>query len=190
VNEQCRLAHAARQGEPGAIEAFITLSHPQVRWLCASLVDEQSADDLTQETFVRALRAIRRFRGESTARTWLLSIARNVCMDELRARTRQRRKDSENAQLSELAAIAPDVAEEVGVRDLLQRLDPDRRIAFVLTQLVRMTYEEAAEVCGCPVGTIRSRVARARDDLIRLVSDTHSPKLRDAVAGARPGASA
>jgi RNA polymerase sigma-70 factor, ECF subfamily len=58
------------------------------------------------------------------------------------------------------------VAESATVADLLTRLDPDRREAFVLTQLLGLPYAEAAEVVGCPVGTIRSRVARARADLL------------------------
>lgn len=52
------------------------------------------------------------------------------------------------------------------LRRLVDALDPDRRDAFVLTQLLGLTYAEAADVCGCPVGTIRSRVARAREDLV------------------------
>jgi RNA polymerase sigma-70 factor, ECF subfamily len=62
--------------------------------------------------------------------------------------------------------VAADPAEAVTVRALLAALDPQRREAFVLTQLVGLSYAEAAEVCGCPVGTIRSRVARARADLV------------------------
>jgi RNA polymerase sigma-70 factor (ECF subfamily) len=66
--------------------------------------------------------------------------------------------------------VVPDAAEDVAVADLLARLDPDRRAAFVLTQMLRMSYQEASVVCGCPVGTIRSRVARARDDLIAMLA--------------------
>jgi RNA polymerase sigma-70 factor (ECF subfamily) len=66
---------------------------------------------------------------------------------------------------------AADASEEVSVRDLLGRLDSDRRAAFVLTQLLQLSYDEAANVCGCPPGTIRSRVARARDDLIALSTE-------------------
>jgi RNA polymerase sigma-70 factor (ECF subfamily) len=61
------------------------------------------------------------------------------------------------------------VAQGAAVADLLARLEPDRREAFVLTQFLGLPYAEAAEVAGCPVGTIRSRVARARADLIDLL---------------------
>ncbi|MBO0851703.1 MAG: hypothetical protein J2P20_19740 [Pseudonocardia sp.] len=58
---------------------------------------------------------------------------------------------------------------------VLDRLDPDRRLAFLLTQLLGLSYLEAAQVCGCPVGTIRSRVARARDDLVAQLADDDLP---------------
>ena len=63
------------------------------------------------------------------------------------------------------------VGEGAAVTDLLGRLSPDRREAFVLTQLLGLPYAEAAEVAGCPVGTIRSRVARARADLVEALGE-------------------
>ena len=72
-------------------------SYRDVWRLCAALVDEQAAEDLAQETFVRATRALQGFRGHSSARTWVLAIARHVCMDELRARSRRRRMRANNA---------------------------------------------------------------------------------------------
>ena len=59
-----------------------------------------------------------------------------------------------------------ELGDSVLLHDLLGRLDPERREAFVLTQLLEFSYVEAAELCGCPVGTIRSRVARARAELV------------------------
>ncbi len=66
------------------------------------------------------------------------------------------------------------MAEGAAVADLLARLDADRREAFVLTQLIGLPYAEAAEVAGCPVGTIRSRVARARADLVASLDESAS----------------
>jgi RNA polymerase sigma-70 factor (ECF subfamily) len=129
-------------------------------------------DDLAQETFLRATEALPRFRGESSARTWLLSIAHHVCIDELRFRTRRRERDQRIGRISEPPVVDPDLAGEIGARQMLALLDPDRRTAFVLTQLFRLSYEQAAAVCQCPPGTIRSRVARARDDLITQLADT------------------
>ena len=102
------------------------------------------------------------FRAEASARTWLLAIARKTCMDELRTRTRRRRRD---AALVASSAGRPDLTNDAGhqagVDDMLARLAPERKEAFVLTQLLGLSYDEAAQVCDCPSGTIRSRVARA-----------------------------
>lgn len=168
VDELTRLAHAARRAVPGSLEAFIRASHEPVWRLCEALVDTQTADDLTQETFVKAVGAIRRFRGDASARTWILSIARHTCVDELRARNRGRRRSVAMAAGATESPL-PDPGEEISARDLLRHLEVDRRAAFTLTQLLGLTYAEAAETCGCPVGTIRSRVARARADLIGML---------------------
>ena len=171
MDEPSRLAQRARGGDRRALEEFVRRSSDEVWRLCAALVDERAADDLTQETFLRALRALRRFRGDSSARTWLLAIARRTCVDELRSRTRRRRRDMRLSREAPQLALVPDVAGQVGVRDLLGQLSPERREAFALTQLLRLSYAEAARVCGCPAGTIRSRVARARRDLVSALAD-------------------
>lgn len=145
--------------------------YPDVWRLCAALVDGQAAEDLAQETFLRAARTLHRYRAEASPRTWILSIARNVCMDELRSRHRRRRRERDLVDVARHASHAADPAGEVGVSELLTQLEPNRRAAFLLTQLMRLSYQEAAEVCRCPPGTIRSRVARAREDLIGLVAD-------------------
>ena len=65
--------------------------------------------------------------------------------------------------------------EQVELRHLLERLSPERRMAFVATQVLGLSYAEAAEVCGCPIGTVRSRVARAREDLVAALDRAGSP---------------
>ncbi len=164
-----RLATTARSGDGKAMEAFVDAAYEQVWRLCATLVDEASGDDLAQETFVRAIRALPGFRGDSSARTWLLAIARYTCLDELRSRTRRRRRDALAAPSLRGEPSVPDSSQEVAVSDLVRCLEPDRRAAFVLTQMLGLSYEEAALVCWCPTGTIRSRVARARTDLLDLL---------------------
>ncbi|MGO8860909.1 MAG: sigma-70 family RNA polymerase sigma factor [Acidimicrobiales bacterium] len=165
-----RLALAARGGDRDALDRLVEGTYDQVWRLSARLVGEQCADDLAQDTFVRAVGALPNFRGQSSARTWLLSIAHNTCMDELRTRSRQRRRDSSLAAcITTQSHVTADTEQEVGVTDVLDRLSPERREAFVLTQLLGLSYQEAAEVCACPTGTIRSRVARARADLINAL---------------------
>lgn len=165
-----RLLANARAGDELCLAAWIRRSQAEVWRLCAHLVDTGAADDLTQETYVRAWRALPAFRGDASARTWLLSIARRVCADALRSRTRRRRLRDAVASVR-ARDLDPDPAEHHAVTDLVAGLDPDRREAFVLTQIVGLRYDEAAAVCDCPVGTIRSRVTRARADLLANVAD-------------------
>jgi RNA polymerase sigma-70 factor (ECF subfamily) len=169
MDELARTAADAAGGDPLAAAALVRATQSDVWRLCAALGDRDSADDLTQETYLRAFGSLHRFGNRSSVRTWLLSIARRVCADALRSRRRRRvtlvRDDADLEGLSRSRGADP-VAEGATVADLLTRLDPDRREAFVLTQLLGLRYAEAAEVADCPVGTIRSRVARARADLI------------------------
>jgi RNA polymerase sigma-70 factor (ECF subfamily) len=168
VDDLARLAADAAAGDPLAAGALVRATQSEVWRLCVALGDRDSAEDLTQETYLRAFAALGRFEGRSSVRTWLLSIARRVCADAVRSRRRRRLTlFPGDADLETLPGTddGDRVAESSAVADLLARLEPDRREAFALTQLVGLPYAEAAEVVGCPVGTIRSRVARARADL-------------------------
>ena len=176
-----RLAALAARGDGAAQAALIRETQADVWRLCAHLADRQVAEDLTQETYLRALPALARFEGRSSLRTWLLSIARRVCADHLRAKKRRRLVlVGEDTDLGELVRDLPDdeVGGTVAAQDVLDRLDPERREAFVLTQLMGLPYAEAADVVGCPVGTIRSRVARARADLVAALVAADHPRTR------------
>jgi RNA polymerase sigma-70 factor (ECF subfamily) len=174
VEDLDALAAEAAGGDPLAAAAFVRATQSDVWRLCVALGDPGTADDLTQETFLRAFASLHRFEGRSSVRTWLLAIARRVCADAVRSRRRRRlvlvRDDADLAALPSAGGRDP-VAEGAGVDDLLARMDPDRREAFVLTQLLGLSYAEAAAVAGCAVGTIRSRVARGRADLIDALDD-------------------
>ena len=169
------LACAARDAAPhqreGATAAFVAATWDDVWRLCAHLGDRDRADDLTQETYLRVLRSLRSFRGDSPVRPWLFSIERRVVADDIAARQRRRREPVGSAR------DVPDHQGSVVLESLLETLDPDRRLAFVLTQVLGYAYADAAEVCGCPVGTIRSRVARAREDLVGMLDGARDRRL-------------
>jgi RNA polymerase sigma-70 factor (ECF subfamily) len=162
-----RLALAAGSGDRVALDQFIKATQRDVWRTVAYLADPGSADDLTQETYLRALGSLPRFTGRSTARTWLLSIARRVVVDQIRRKQARPRTVELVEPVVEMQQPSGRFEEIVEIRVLLDDLDTDRRDALLLTQVLGLSYAEAAEVCGCPVGTIRSRVARARDDLLR-----------------------
>jgi RNA polymerase sigma-70 factor (ECF subfamily) len=165
LDELTRLATSAQSGDRVALAAFVRRSQPEVWRLCRHLVGPVAADDVTQDVYLRALPALADFRAESSARTWLLAIARRTAADAIRREQRRRRLRLDRAK------VVPDPAGAHAVTSLLAGLDTDRREAFVLTQLLGLTYAEAAEVASVPVGTIRSRVARARDQLATDVAD-------------------
>ncbi|QKV79795.1 RNA polymerase sigma factor SigC [Amycolatopsis sp. Hca4] len=162
------LALAAGRGDRRALEAWVRATQADVWRFLAHLTDVGAADDLTQETYLRAFGSLRRFAGRSSSRTWLLSIARRVVVDQIRAAgSRPKIADTDWEAAAERSRDASAGFEDlVELRLLLDGLDPDRREVLVLTQVLGLSYAEAADVCGCPVGTVRSRVARAREDLI------------------------
>jgi RNA polymerase sigma-70 factor (ECF subfamily) len=172
MDEVTQLALAAGAGDRVATTAFVRRTQPEVWRVCARLGDRVDADDLTQEVYVRALPALAAFRGESSARTWLLQITRYVCAEHVRRRTRTRSLLDRLVQneATDPHAVAARTGEH-DLDDLIARLDRDRREAFVLTQVAGLSYAEAAFVCEVPIGTIRSRVARARADLLRALID-------------------
>jgi RNA polymerase sigma-70 factor (ECF subfamily) len=164
------LALLAREGDAAAQAGFVRATQAEVWRFTAALVDPGSADDLTQETYLRAFRALGGFEGRSSVRTWLLGIARRVCADHLRALVRRRRLTTRLAEQAMTEGPQPDPSHRLGTADLLRQLSEERRTAFVLTQVLGLSYAEAAAVEDVPVGTIRSRVARARDELITAVA--------------------
>jgi RNA polymerase sigma-70 factor (ECF subfamily) len=168
VDDLTALALAAGRGEREPLEVFVRRTQADVWRLCSHLGDPDTADDLTQETYERAIKALPRFRGDAPARAWLLGIARRTCADSVRRRTR-RRALAERLRRQAEAPVEPDRSGIADLAPLLDQLDPDRREAFVLTQLLGLPYAEAAAACGVPVGTIRSRVARARADLVHAL---------------------
>jgi RNA polymerase sigma-70 factor (ECF subfamily) len=166
VDDLTALALAAGGGDRVALASFVRRTQADVWRFCAHVNSWAEADDLTQETFLRAIPALARFEGRSSARAWLLSIARRTCADAVRRAVRHRHL-TEKVAHQHAADAHPAASSEVDLHLLLDRLDDDRRHAFVLTQILGLSYAQAAEACDCPIGTIRSRVARAREDVMR-----------------------
>ena len=165
MDELTNLLVEARDGHRDAFADAVRVAAPAVERFVGAMVDRADLDDVVQDTFVHTWGSLHRFRVESTGMTWLLAIARRASADAIRRRIRQR----DLLARIESAGRAPAPTRASGVtelHDLIERLAPDRREAFVLTQIVGLAYEEAAAVCSVPIGTIRSRVARARRDLV------------------------
>jgi RNA polymerase sigma-70 factor (ECF subfamily) len=176
VDHLTKLLVAARDGDRRALERFVAETQADVWRLCRYLGDAEFADDLAQETYERAVGSIHRFRADGSARGWLLTIARRTCVDHTRRASRRRRLDRavmNDATVGSVdSLVTPDSAVRVELDDVLAHLDADRRSAFVLTQVLGLRYDEAAEVLDCPIGTVRSRVARARQDLVTMMRES------------------
>lgn len=164
VSSLTTLAIAAREGDRRALTRFVEESQADVWRYCAYLTDTQSADDVTQDTYTRAIGSLHRFRGEGDAKVWLLSIARRAAADHLRTRARRTRL-VERLRNDVVDPTSRSTDSSLELTELVRSLDTERRDAFVLTQILGLGYDEAARICDCPIGTIRSRVARARDEL-------------------------
>ena len=164
------LALKAGRGDRAALTEFIRATQDDVWRLIAHLGGPEIADDLTQETYLRVMSALPRFAARSSARTWLLSLARRVWVDNIRhdmARPRKSATQYEDATSgASTGESSATWSEWIDARALIDALPEDRREALILTQVLGYTYEEAAKISGVRVGTIRSRVARARKDLI------------------------
>jgi RNA polymerase sigma-70 factor (ECF subfamily) len=167
MDQLTRLLFDAQRGDRAALERFVAATHDDVTAMCRYLGDRDTADDLAQEAYERAFASLHRFRATGPAKHWLLTIARRTCADETRRRSRRRRTEQRVAGMPghDTGDLNPD-SPPPEFEELLYQLDDDRRAAFVLTQLTGLRYEEAAELLGVPIGTIRSRVSRAREQLV------------------------
>ena len=165
-----KLALKAGRGDRKALTEFIRSTQDDVWRLLAHLGGPEIADDLTQETYLRVIGALPRFAARSSARTWLLSLARRVWVDNIRHDMARPRKSTTEYEDATADTASPENstawAEWIDVRALIDALPEDRREALILTQVLGYTYEEAAKIADVRVGTIRSRVSRARKDLI------------------------
>lgn len=180
-HEEERRLEAARRGDLAAFNWLVLRYQTRVYNLCYRMLsDPDSAADATQEAFISAWRAMPRFKGEQF-RTWLLRIATNACLDMLRSRKRRPSQSIDNwgpndssDEASEplpIADLDPSIdpegqtlrAETVAVIQLgLDQLPEDQRTALVLVDVQGLSYEEAAAVTGANLGTVKSRINRAR----------------------------
>lgn len=180
-SEEDALVARARAGEPGAFEDIYTRHHGQVYSLAYRMTGNPAdAEDLCQDVFLTAFRKLGSFQGRSSFSTWLYRVAINRSKDFLRKK--RRGSELQPADDRPLEAAAVDAAEQQGresgpeagaiasdaqrlVRDALARLPVNLRTPLVLHELEGMQYREVAALLRLPVGTVKSRIFRARVQL-------------------------
>lgn len=165
------------RGDKEAFAALVERYQDKIYNLTYRLVSNtEDASDLTQEVFYRALLRIKSFRGEASFATWLYRIATNVCYDELRSRKKQQVISLDNSFPDDPPLELPDggagPAEIYMRRIVFQRLQEviatlpiEQRTAIVLRDIQGLSYEEIAQALQCSLGTVKSRLSRARQAL-------------------------
>ncbi len=181
------LVQRAVAGDQGAFELLVIKYQRRIQRLVARMVrDVDLVEDIAQETFIRAYRALHQFRGDAQFYTWLYRIAVNTAKKALlemkrdptvsESSLRAGQDDDETSQpgLELISAETPETvlaAKDIGraVNAALDALPEDLRQALTLRELDGLTYEEIAEVMSCPIGTVRSRIFRAREAISVMV---------------------
>ena len=177
-----QLVRKVRHGDRAAFDLLVVKYQSRVASIISRYVyDSHEVMDLAQETFIKAFRAIDRFRGDSAFYTWLYRIAVNTAKNHLEARGRrpQGSADSSEAENYDDGRRLRDVAspEKLLQKDQLQKalaeaiaaLPEELRSAFLLREYDGLSYEDIARILECPIGTVRSRIFRARDAVDRHI---------------------
>ncbi|MGH8456069.1 MAG: RNA polymerase sigma factor RpoE [Stenotrophobium sp.] len=171
-----QLVLRAQKGDKRAFELLVRKYQYKIIQLVSRLVGDADSQDVAQETFIKAYRALNGFKGNSAFYTWLYRIGINTAKNHLVARNRRPSnqdidvQDAEQyghtEQLSDMdTPEAQLLTEEIKtkVAETIAALPPDLRQAITLRELEGLSYEEIAEVMDCPIGTVRSRIFRARE---------------------------
>jgi RNA polymerase sigma-70 factor (ECF subfamily) len=157
--------HPPARQDAAALAALI----PQLRAYARGLArDSGIADDLVQDTLLRALQALPALRAETDLRSWSFTVLRNLFFQRIRRTRIEQRVLAQAAAEESVDAPQAGVAEMRRLQALLGRLSPLLREALILVGANGMSYEEAAMICGVPPGTMKARVSRARAQLARL----------------------
>ena len=186
--DTAELIEGIRRGDADAFERVAREHAPRLFRLAIRLTGNRAdAEDLVQETLVRSLPALRSFEGRARLSTYLVRALTNLWKNSLRSRKRSRlvdwfraAKGRDDEGEREVVAVdpAPSAQERLErqdraaeVRRSVAKLEPTRRLTLLLREVEELSYEEIAAMTGVPVGTVRSRLARARRDLRRLLGE-------------------
>lgn len=190
------LVQRAQQGDERAFEALVRKYQRKVaRLLSRFFRDEAEIEDVAQEAFIKAYRALPSFRGDSAFYTWLFRIAVNTAKNHLQSAQRRLQESSISLSANEdeeggnhedlLADISTPENELISsqiaqiITNAIESLPPDLRMAITLREFEGLSYDEIAEIMDCPIGTVRSRIFRAREviaERIRPLIETDKRK--------------
>ena len=175
------LVDRARLGDRHAFDLLVLKYQSRLLSVVSRLVSNQSdAMDVLQDTFVKAFRSLNTFRGESAFYTWLYRIAVNTAKNHFATRAKEAKDVSVDEDGTDEVLALQDIAapeEEAGAEELqrailhsIEQLPDDLKHALTLRELEGLSYDEIAVAMNCPIGTVRSRIFRARDHVIQEIS--------------------
>lgn len=195
-DEEARIVQKVLKGDANAFEPLVTEYEKGVYNIALRMTgNSEDASDLTQEAFIKAFNSLQSFRGDSKFSVWLYRIATNVCLDFLRSKSRKptvslsvEDDDGDDVQL-DIAdeSQSPEVLLERGitresVRRGLDSLSPEYRQILLLREIQGMSYEEIGQTLSLEVGTVKSRIFRARKKLCAfLINDGNIPEFVSSV---------
>jgi RNA polymerase sigma-70 factor, ECF subfamily len=163
------LVERARLGDGLALEQLLRDNHDRIYAVCRRLTaNDADAADATQEALIAVVRGLPRFDGRSQFSTWVYRIAVNASIDELRRRSRRPVPGLENVHLT-AAPSDETVATAVDVESAVMQLPVDYRAPVVLRDMCGLDYAEIEEILEIPAGTVKSRIARGRAALVRML---------------------
>ena len=177
-----KLVKRSLQGDIQAFEELVAQYQNKIYKLAYRYMgNEEDAYDMAQEVFIKAFRSLHTFEGTSSFSTWIYRVASNVCLDELRRRKRKivpisldealATKDGDTIEI-EIAdkSPTPDILYEkkefsLSIQEVLDEMKAEQKSVIILRDLMELSYEEIAEVEKCSLGTVKSRISRARNVL-------------------------
>ncbi len=180
-----QLVERVKRGDKRAFDILVLkYQHKIVGLVSRYLRDQDEVADVTQEAFIKAYRALPRFRGDSAFYTWLYRIAINTAKNHLVSKSRRPPNtdiDIDDGEFHDNSAVLRDIESpeaalatqqlETVVYDAIDGLPEELKVAVTLREFEGLSYEEIAEVMECPVGTVRSRIFRAREAIEKKIAE-------------------
>lgn len=183
LENESSLLIKAKQGNVEAFEELTSSYYSKVYNICYKMLN--NADDAieqAQETFIKAYKYIKDFKGNCSLSTWLYRIATNVCLDFLRKNKNKRTISLEQNTYDDLQIkdslvsdkpgpekVAETNAQKLAIREAMAKMNENNRIVIILRDFMGLSYEEISETIKAPTGTVKSRISRARSELRDLL---------------------